>query len=140
MNPLNIFKRKHNAFRRWTDLHASASPTVAATLPPRSGYRREPTGWAGGRFEWMFLPLWSVKTEYLFLGINDNVQTCVPIPQGSPLFQSKIRGRTHRQLGLNYHHALSMRDRSQAPEVLISGLFACSRPSRIDRTAKQPTS
>ncbi len=58
------------------------------------------TGWAlGGGTEWMFLPQWSVKAEYLFLGIGDNIEAC----DGGSCFDHNFSGVHTIKVGLNYH-------------------------------------
>jgi len=93
----------------WTDLHASVvdSCTVFPCGPDtvNANGSKTPTGWtAGGGFEWMFLPQWSVKAEYLFLGIDENLQACGPDRVGATFcFNQKFEGVHTAKLGVNYH-------------------------------------
>jgi len=94
----------------WTDLHSSVvdSCTVFPCGPDtvNANGSKTPTGWtAGGGFEWMFLPQWSVKAEYLFLGIDENVQACGPdgLGAGTFCFNHKFEGVHTAKLGVNYH-------------------------------------
>lgn len=62
------------------------------------------TGWtAGGGAEWMFLPNWSVKGEYLYTQISGNQQNAFFNP-GFSLNNINNRTRFHTvRAGVNYH-------------------------------------
>jgi outer membrane immunogenic protein len=62
------------------------------------------TGWtAGGGVEWMFLPNWSVKGEYLYTEISGNQQNAFFNP-GFSLNNINNRTRFHTvRAGVNYH-------------------------------------
>ncbi len=62
------------------------------------------TGWtAGGGAEWLFLPSWSVKAEYLFTEISGNQQNWFWNP-GFSLNNINNRTRFHTvRAGVNYH-------------------------------------
>ncbi len=53
----------------------------------------------GGGAEWMFAPQWSVKAEYLFLGFDDNVETC----DIGFCWNHDFRGVHTVKVGLDYH-------------------------------------
>jgi outer membrane immunogenic protein len=61
------------------------------------------TGWtAGGGAEWMFLPNWSVKAEYLYTELSGNQQNW--FNQGFSLNNTNNRTRFHTvRAGVNYH-------------------------------------
>jgi outer membrane immunogenic protein len=67
------------------------------------------TGWTlGGGVEWMFFPQWSVKAEYLFLGINElehlNTPATVVACDGALCFNHDFPHGVHTvKAGLNYH-------------------------------------
>jgi outer membrane immunogenic protein len=62
------------------------------------------TGWtAGGGAEWLFLPNWSVKAEYLYTEISGNQQNWLWNP-GFSLNNINNRTRFHTvRAGVNYH-------------------------------------
>ena len=66
-------------------------------------------GWTvGGGLEWMFLPNWSAKLEYLYYDLG-SVNASVPLGGGSPLLYSSALLTTASyngqmvRVGLNYH-------------------------------------
>ncbi|HXZ17191.1 MAG TPA: TonB-dependent receptor, partial [Roseiarcus sp.] len=70
-------------------------------------------GWtAGAGVEWMFLPKWSVKAEYLYYDLGayslTSPQTTIALPSGPAAFSgvTSYHGRANGQIvraGLNYH-------------------------------------
>jgi outer membrane immunogenic protein len=80
----------------WTDLHADVTaPNLVASASKTT------TGWAaGGGAEWMFAPQWSVKAEYLYLGIDDNVEAC---EAAGTCWNHDFHGVHTVKVGLNYH-------------------------------------
>jgi outer membrane immunogenic protein len=73
-------------------------------------------GWtAGGGVEWLFLPNWSLKVEYLYYDLGhatfgmsplvNSVPTVAPITVGAPFASTRFNGNIVRA-GLNYHFNL----------------------------------
>jgi outer membrane immunogenic protein len=69
------------------------------------------TTWTvGGGIEWAFAQNWSIKGEYMFIGLNDSFQTCgsALTPSGRPLaggpfcFNQHFDGINTVKVGLNY--------------------------------------
>ncbi|MEK4034732.1 outer membrane beta-barrel protein [Methylocystis sp. IM3] len=70
-------------------------------------------GWtAGGGLEWMFMPNWSAKVEYLYYDLGTVTQNFALVasdpvaPTGNALFGGQVRGRLNGNIvraGLNYH-------------------------------------
>jgi outer membrane immunogenic protein len=72
------------------------------------------TTWTvGGGIEWAFAQNWSVKGEYMFIGLNDSFQTCgpastpptaaVPVVPGGPFcFNHNFGGINTFKVGVNY--------------------------------------
>ncbi len=96
----------------WTDLHAdvvdtcTGAPCGPATV--NASGSTTTTGWTvGGGAEWMFAPRWSVKAEYLFLGIDETVRACGPgggTGAGSTFcWDHDFKGVHTAKLGVNYH-------------------------------------
>ncbi len=85
--------------------------TTPAFAPGFGGASASSTrvGWtAGGGLEWMFLPNWSAKLEYLYYDLG-SVNASVPLGGGNPLLYSSallttasFNGQIVR-VGLNYH-------------------------------------
>lgn len=84
----------------WTDLHAEV---IDSTFPlDATGSRTTQGGWAlGGGAEWMFAPQWSVKAEYIFLGIDDSVEACDAA--AGFCWNHDFHGVHTVKVGLNYH-------------------------------------
>jgi outer membrane immunogenic protein len=65
------------------------------------------TGWtAGGGVEWMFLPNWSAKVEYLRYDLGTVNQTAIVSQVGVPYMGTTTRARIEGNVvraGLNYH-------------------------------------
>jgi len=77
----------------WLDYHITASTPTAASSSDTTK-----TGWTvGGGVEWMFMPRWSAKLEYLYM---DGGDTSVTV-QGTTL-SGRARENVIRA-GLNYH-------------------------------------
>jgi outer membrane immunogenic protein len=58
------------------------------------------TGWtAGAGVEWMFIPRWSLKAEYLYRSFG-GVTLFAPAPAGVPTGTIKVNSG---QFGVNYH-------------------------------------
>lgn len=92
----------------------AADPTgFVGVATASSNYSNTQVGWTvGGGLEWLFLPNWSAKVEYLYYDLgsisastvlagNDNVL-------GIPLYSSGVRSSSHfngniARVGLNYH-------------------------------------
>jgi outer membrane immunogenic protein len=56
------------------------------------------TGWTvGGGVEWMFMPRWSAKVEYLYLDTGDINNTVLGVPVTTQLRDNVVRA------GVNYH-------------------------------------
>jgi hypothetical protein len=88
----------HRRERRWSRRAAAKAPTTERLVVVLTGYSRA----AGSN--WMFLPQWSVKAEYLFLCIDENVQACGPDRVGVTFcFNQKFEGVHTAKLGVNYH-------------------------------------
>ncbi len=96
----------------WTDINASVvdsctvAPCGGATVNA-SGSKTE-TGWTvGGGAEWMFAPHWSVKAEYLFLGIDETIKVCGPgganAAGGTYCWNHDVQGIHTAKMGINYH-------------------------------------
>jgi outer membrane immunogenic protein len=59
------------------------------------------TGWtAGAGVEWMFLPRWSLKAEYLYRSFSGTTFFVSQLPPGIPTGTLKINSG---QFGINYH-------------------------------------
>jgi outer membrane immunogenic protein len=59
------------------------------------------TGWtAGAGVEWMFLPHWSVKGEYLYRSFGGQTFFATQLPPGIPTGKLNINSG---QVGINYH-------------------------------------
>lgn len=96
----------------WTDLHAnvvdSCTTGSCGTGTVNAGGSDTTTGWAlGGGAEWMFAPAWSVKAEYLYLGIDDTIRACGTgggTAAGSTFcWDHDFHGVHTAKVGLNYH-------------------------------------
>ncbi len=96
----------------WTERHAETVdacfvfPCGAATVDARGSSTK--TGWTvGGGAEWMFAPHWSVKAEYLYLGIQESIEACGPggaNAAGLTFCWKHDLGSIHTaKLGVNYH-------------------------------------
>lgn len=86
-------------------------------------YSNVQVGWtAGGGAEWMFMPNWSAKVEYLYYDLGDNnleinntasglgTGAAAPLNALTPFTSSNIQGHTTGNLvraGVNYHLSLS---------------------------------
>jgi opacity protein-like surface antigen len=124
-----------------TDLHATYfSPKLSPSLYQGGswlGYNDMRLGWtAGGGVEWMFLPKWSVKAEYLYynLGLVNTANigalyytstTVKPAVWSSVEHTAVFDGHVVR-LGVNYHFGAG------APEAGLSklGIFAADLPNK----------
>jgi outer membrane immunogenic protein len=77
-----------------SDISASRGGVTTGTVTDHTTQ----SGWTvGGGVEWMFLPRWSAKLEYLYLETNGNSVT---------LFNQTFEGRARENIvraGLNYH-------------------------------------
>jgi outer membrane immunogenic protein len=66
-------------------------------------------GWtAGGGFEWMFTPHWSIKAEYLYIDLGNQTATAFPTPGGfaNPGFTFSATARFRENIaraGVNWH-------------------------------------
>ena len=96
----------------WTELHANVidSCTVFPCGPAtvNASGSTTTTGWTvGGGAEWMFAPRWSVKAEYLFLGIDETVRACGPgggTGAGKTFcWDHDFQGVHTAKVGINYH-------------------------------------
>jgi len=78
-----------------------------------SGSETVTTWTVGGGIEWAFAQNWSVKGEYMFIGLDNNFQTCgsaitpptaaVPVVPGGPFcFNHHFDGINTFKIGLNY--------------------------------------
>jgi outer membrane immunogenic protein len=75
-----------------------------------SGSNTDTTWTIGGGIEWAFAGNWSVKGEYMFIGLNDRFQACGPVttPSGTTLaggpfcFNNAFSGIHTAKIGLNY--------------------------------------
>lgn len=72
-------------------------------LGPGTG-KRDLLGWAwGGGFEYAFAPQWSVKAEYLWLGLNHGVSVCAGAPAGGQFCGNTSTGAVQTvKVGVNY--------------------------------------
>ncbi len=94
----------------WTKLNANVvdscnTGTCGVDLVNASGSKTT-TGWTlGAGVEWMFAPQWSVKAEYLFLGIEDHVHACGTdaIAQANFCWTHNFGGVHTVKAGLNFH-------------------------------------
>jgi outer membrane immunogenic protein len=82
-----------------------AAPIIAGTFAGTVSKTR--AGWTlGGGTEWMFLPKWSVKAEYLFMDLGSSsavlLDTTGNFPASSLTYQFTHRYNIVR-VGLNYH-------------------------------------
>jgi outer membrane immunogenic protein len=75
-----------------------------------SGSNTDTTWTIGGGIEWAFAGNWSVKGEYMFIGLDDGFQACGPVttPSGKILaggpfcFNNAFSGIHTAKIGLNY--------------------------------------
>jgi outer membrane immunogenic protein len=110
---------------RSTQLNPPAGPAVAFSLPTSafglSHYSDTRVGWtAGGGFEWMFMPNWSVKAEGVYYDLGSAAVANAPLVSVGPtlattraaasLFGTINQGATQvrydgviARAGLNYH-------------------------------------
>jgi outer membrane immunogenic protein len=87
-----------------------AASTIESTLDPVGGTgKRDVLGWAwGAGFEYVFAPKWSVKAEYLGLGLNHGVGVCAGVAPGASGAGSTFCTNTTTQpvhtakVGINY--------------------------------------
>jgi opacity protein-like surface antigen len=124
-----------------TDLHATYfSPKLKPVLYQGGswlGYNDMRLGWtAGGGVEWMFLPNWSAKAEYLYynLGLVNTANigalyytsTAVKPAVWSSMTHTAVFDGHVMRLGVNYHFEPG------APEAGLSklGIFAADLPNR----------
>ena len=94
-------------------LNATAAGAIVGVTGGSSFYSDTRVGWTvGGGFEWMFLPNWSAKAEYLYYDLGTysapTLQTTVAVPSGAASISSASynRGRANGQIvraGVNYH-------------------------------------
>ena len=92
-------------FQAFTDI-------PGAILVGQSSYSNTQVGWtAGGGAEWMFMPNWSVKAEYLYYDLGNGSSTAANYvyysdgfirPQGLSQYSSRFNGNIVR-LGMNFH-------------------------------------
>jgi len=92
-----------------------AASTIESTIVDSTGGlgpgagKRDVLGWAwGAGFEYVFAPKWSVKAEYLGLGLNHGVGVCAVVAPGAPRAGLTFCGTssTHTvqtaKIGINY--------------------------------------
>jgi outer membrane immunogenic protein len=103
------------------NLSISGAQTVALAGTPTNSfsgaYSDTRVGWtAGGGAEWLFLPQWSAKVEYLYYDLGRASASVSPVSNtyvsgnagvvlGSPVPSSKFKGQIVRA-GVNYHFNL----------------------------------
>jgi len=101
----------------------NASGTASQIAWGSGYYSNVQVGWtAGGGAEWMFMPNWSAKVEYLYYDLGDNnlainttasglgTGAAAPLNALTPFTSSNIQGHTTGNLvraGVNYHLSLS---------------------------------
>jgi outer membrane immunogenic protein len=94
----------------FTNIGSSMTDTCAA-LPCGPGtlaaaYSNDHAFWvAGGGLEYALTPNWSVKSEYLFLGIDKSYTFCgsVPFAGGTYCSSHNVQGVHTGKFGINYH-------------------------------------
>jgi outer membrane immunogenic protein len=96
---------------------AGVGPYAGAFISPSFGsvnFSNTQVGWtAGGGLEWMFMPNWSAKMEYLYYDLGTVTQNYAlastdssVLVGGNALFGGQVRGRLNGNIvraGLNYH-------------------------------------
>ena len=102
------------------------------------GYQEMRTGWTGSAgVEWMFLPKWSAKVEYLYYDLGTAMTLPLQAVYGSKgLFsnasdQSRFNGDVIRA-GVNYHFSWRARrlwsaNSDQRPRAVQNGAALCPR-------------
>lgn len=88
-----------------TTIESTITGTGAGVvLGPGTG-KKDVLGWAGGAgIEYAFSDRWSVKAEYLFLGLNHSVEVCPAVsPGGLTLCANTTASAVHTaKVGVNY--------------------------------------
>lgn len=91
----------------YSQTFSSFTPGVPATGSGFSSHKETRTGWDfGGGGEWMFMPRWSVKAEYLYARINGfNTTGTVSLSTGDTHPLSGTADATIQMVrgGINYH-------------------------------------
>ena len=94
---------------------AAAPPTNPAVTLSNANYQKTLVGWtAGGGVEWMFMPNWSLKAEYLYYDLG----TSPPVPrsaQPNGFYAYGVSNRTNFdgnliQAGVNRHFDMFAKD------------------------------
>ncbi|UZE46856.1 outer membrane protein [Rhodopseudomonas sp. P2A-2r] len=82
--------------------YAWADNQISFTLPGNSfSDSQMHSGWvAGGGVEWMFVPKWSLKAEYLYRSLSGEKYFASLVPAG---IASGVANSNAGQVGVNYH-------------------------------------
>jgi outer membrane immunogenic protein len=82
----------------------TVAPCGGATLAAVSGSNSRAFWVGGGGIEYAWTDQWSIKAEYLFLGIHQGLNVCGPASTGVTFCSPHTLGGVHTaKIGLNYH-------------------------------------